>query len=151
VGEGESVKQFTNGEIRAAIYRAAAHIESHPDKYDFWRCYLPASDDCGCMLFHVGRELGLKDHPNVNAQQVVGEIIIGDRKFHPWSTNYGAHFYFWLDANGFAGYQSAPTVAASALRAYADKYFPADEAEKPALDSAFLKFRDSFVRSMESA
>jgi hypothetical protein len=130
--------QFTNNQIRAAILRAADNIASGAP-YDFnghgvtgvgilFRGCAP------CMWGHIGRELGLVAQTNLDIANAIGMRETSD-------------LYQLRPANGS---HHNPADAATMLRAYADKYFPAEK-QDDARDPAFTRFMDTFAKSMEAA
>ncbi len=111
------MSSYTTAQIRAAILRAADHIERNPQSYDFVRSDTP-STDCGttaCMWGWIGYFLGMPAH-SLNAQ-VATACGIGS----PGSCN-TRHLYSFC--------KSCRVDVPNELRRYADKYFPA-EAAKP--------------------
>lgn len=65
-------------EIRLAWLRVIETLEHHPERYDFFRCYIPErADSPGCLLGLVGRELGMSGHIELVARRL-GFLDCGD-------------------------------------------------------------------------
>jgi hypothetical protein len=128
---------YSKAEIRSAILRAAGHIELRPDLFNFGRCFIPDCGSPGCAIGHVGTFLGMANTGVSKASM----ILVG------WDDAYqGRHycdreFYDRMDAISDSGWRWKADLCATTLRAYADKYFPAEK--RAALDKAYIAFRAS--------
>lgn len=128
---------FTKAEIRGAILRAADRIEALPSSYRFMALGLPDGDGCGtphCMIGWIGHELGMTGYVfNVTAKTDISELQ--------------------LYSSCQVGYTKEASKAVARMRAYADRYFPAEVAEPstPALEPSYLTFRQRFEREMAAA
>lgn len=104
--------------IREAILRAADRIQAEPRHYDFDNNKVPDLDNCGtpgCMIGWIGVFAGFKNGEPVS---VVSEALgTSDLEFY--------HRIRQLSRDGFCALLAAEDVPA-ALRAYADKYHPAE-------------------------
>jgi hypothetical protein len=97
---------------RQACYVAADHIESHPKQYEFTSNQVPECGTTGCAAGWVGYYAGLKDNVHDVTKQLFGVGLLT--------------FLTELD-HEFPSWHSRPSIAAKALRWYADKHFPNDE------------------------
>lgn len=65
---------YTNSQIRAAFYAAAARIDATPTQYSFRALAAPKdSGGCGCMWGWVGFELGMKGSCNRDVAVACGQ------------------------------------------------------------------------------
>jgi hypothetical protein len=123
---------YSKAEIRSAILRAASKIENGAP-YDFGGQGVTGNGHgtkaCGpCMWGHIGRELGLDAQSN----GAISHAVSGQETYELYAIHVTrTHGNTLRD----------PKVAAKVLRAYADKYFPAEK--RAALDKAYLAFRAS--------
>lgn len=126
---------YTPEEIRGAILRAADRIEGGAP-YDFDGHGVDGQNmgkRCGpCMWGHIGRELSMSNVSNIDIAEAIGVMTT-------------SALYELRGDFGIAASQRDPAVAAKMLRAFADAKFPAAQ-----LDPAFLRFRESFTRSVEA-
>jgi hypothetical protein len=108
---------YTHAEIRGAILRAADRIEGDPGCYDFGSLFVPNSCGTrGCMWGWIGFELG------GFGGRCVGHVSkVVAPEFGSFGTD--SHLYDFCLAVGYD--HGTATDAATALRAYADKYYPA--------------------------
>jgi hypothetical protein len=110
---------FTHEQIRAAILRAADRIEREPASYNFCKFFVPNEDGCGtqaCMWGWIGFELGLRGASLMKVAKACDVTDVPDG-YH----NITGHLYsFCVNFN-----RMVDGKAHEALRAYADKYFPA--------------------------
>lgn len=142
------MSKYTNGEIRAAIYRAADRIERNPKLWSFAKTSIPDCGTPGCALGWIGVELGFEQRAGIFG---VGVALYPElANIYTTPGNAMSKFYDAMSDIDWK-WTSDAGVAAKTMRAYADKYFPAEVAAEPALDSAFVAFRESFTRSMEAA
>lgn len=117
------MKTFTHSEIRGAILRAADRIERTPTSYNFCKMTVPNDGGCGtqaCMWGWIGYELGMRDAGNEAVAFSLG-LTKADSFYGVAATGHLYDFCRAIDA------ESVP----SHLRAYADKYFPAQVAAPP--------------------
>lgn len=105
--------------IRQAILAAADHIERNPEQYDFNGLTVPEPGCQACMLGFVGMFLGMSGATNNDVKRALNpEHVHG--------------FYEILEGLlGNCSYVDSAGSAATALRRYADKYFPAAEPAYP--------------------
>lgn len=138
---------YTKSQVRAAMYAAAASIESDSDSYDFWSNNIPSCGTPGCMLGWIGFHLGMKEDGG-DTQNIVARIFgTGSIEFYGFSGDF-------CRENGLqaaAYYQ--PLVAARVLRSYADRYFPAEtqRAEGPLTIYDLLPLADWIADAQRSA
>jgi hypothetical protein len=110
---------YTHAEIRGAILRAADRIEGDPGCYDFGSLFVPnACGTRGCMWGWIGFELGSLGGAQIAS---VSNIVVHDPM--PGCLVRDGHLYDFCLAVGYD--HGTATDAATALRAYADKYYPA--------------------------
>lgn len=119
--------KFTTQEIRGAILRAADRIERNPEFYDFRKTQQPT--DCGtpaCMFGWIAFELGspLEMHGHRMLVHRFAQFI----RTGGVSADWGYHFRELYDMCD--GDHNDAKVAVAAMRAYADKYFPAEQVEE---------------------
>lgn len=122
---------FTTSQIRSAILRAADRIEREPGCYNFGSIDTPRSGGCGtphCMLGWIGFELCIYNECITRVYEVL-DISVGYPLYEMCAVGHT------VDAG----------IAAVGMRAYADKYFPAEK-----LDAAYVAFR-STLKTMEGA
>ena len=127
-------------DIYSAIMKAADHIEQHPELFNFDNVRIPECGTPGCALGWIGHFLGIRigevinrvaSHPNLRAAPIpVDELV----------------FYQRMDgierkASG-VNWMINPVACARYMRVYADKYH---KPATPALDPAFIAFRDKFA------
>lgn len=101
-----------------AILAAAAHIELHPETYEFWNNDVPrACEDNACALGWIGYFLGLE--PRTSAQYEVANLRLGIDPAKFYSTMDGL---LSLDLLSEPGWRRSPSLCAKGLRLYAQKY-----------------------------
>src|SRR5262245_28969527 len=122
--------KYTNAEIRAAILRAADSIESDRGLWDYRTTRI---GDCGTPMcaagwiaFHLGIEHSISGVGNACRSFVVPGV------------NAYLVFEDQMDSVNIRWRKSA-NDAVSALRAYADKYFPAESRALVKYDPSYLK------------
>lgn len=110
---------------REAILKAAAHIEQHPESYDFMRTRTPAVGDSACLLGWIGHFMGMGDYvPIGNVAEALGfkvtlaldhcfEFYNAITKLEPARELSGRHGYEW---------NFRADVAARAMRKYAETF-----------------------------
>jgi hypothetical protein len=128
---------FTHEQIRAAILRAADRIEREPGCYDFNGGWVP-SGSCGttaCMWGWIGLELGMPvGAPNMEVSDAAGVP-------NTW------HLYNFCRGLGDFPHHEAGTVP-TALRAYANKYFPeSNTIHQPVVSWSECVWKPDVVRS----
>jgi hypothetical protein len=116
---------FTHEQIRAAILRAADRIEREPASYNFCKFFVPNEDGCGtqaCMWGWIGFELGLRGASLMKVARACDVTDVPDVPDVPdGCRNITGHLYsFCVNFN-----RMDDGKAHEALRAYANKYFPA--------------------------
>jgi hypothetical protein len=132
---------YSKQQIRGAMLRAADRIEQDPKVFNFCRLSVPACGTPGCAAGWIGFELGIPAGEGIAS--VMRRIGIGDpHQYNNYSVFQNQMFEISQQ------WPNSAMVCASTLRAYADKYFPADTTE---LDPAFTRFRADFKRIMETA
>ena len=102
--------------IRDAILRTAALFETRPAAFDYYATQVPP--DCGtpgCVIGHIALAAGLPTGTNVHDAALCGTLF-GAGPLEVYERLYGLGGYW----------QGSADVAARALRAYADKYHPAE-------------------------
>lgn len=111
--------------IREAILKAADWIEKNPHLYNFDRTRVPDCNTPGCMVGWIGHfmgyEPGTRCWQDGGAEQIVGVYwgIFCDR------------IKEFLDYRGVDNsYTVCPIAAVKGLRAYADKYHPAEPSKE---------------------
>jgi hypothetical protein len=107
-------------DIRAAFLAAADHIERHPDQFDFMSCAKPVCGTPGCALGWVGSFLGVEPDPE-RLFSYPEDVAIACGV-----SNFAAQFYNRMDKLGDFDWSGNAAECANALRAYADKYHPAE-------------------------
>ncbi len=114
--------------IREAILKAADHIERNKTSLSFMSTQRPSIDGQGCPLAWIGFFAGIErregDHPSpyLYAHSTVAPLITGLY----WEEAQKEFFDRMNALRGSAGWTCDPRGAAKTLRAYADKYHPAD-------------------------
>lgn len=114
---------YTKAQVRAAILRAADRVEREPSCYRFNGTTVPPG--CGtpsCMLGWIGFELGI---PAGELVHRLAEFLHTGNMPHTWDLSYACNLYNSCEF----GYVHNPAIAAAGMRAYADRYFPADAPE----------------------
>jgi hypothetical protein len=107
---------YTHAEIRGAILRAADRIERAPASYHYLDGLHVPRHGCGtiaCMWGWIGFELGME--AGTRNASVAEELGLGPNTDHLYS--------FCRDYGDFPHHEAS--TAPAALRAYADKYYPA--------------------------
>ena len=114
---------YTGNELRAAILKAAEHIEARPWAYNFFQNRMPGSNnDTGCALGWIGYFLG-------NIRQGIDEVskVITNSNWEDRYTWCDA-FYFELDMlvprKRNRSWRFSAQLCVRALRLYADRHFP---------------------------
>lgn len=104
--------------IRSAILAAADWIEKNPDLYNFHNTRIPDCKTPGCLLGWIGVFAGIKKGEGVNSvEKFLGCYVPGlTSEFYERISTLGGPRACVLDGD----------TAPIALRAYADKYHPAD-------------------------
>lgn len=134
--------KYSNAQIRGAILRAADRIERDPDSYYFGNPHCGARTNCAYAK--IGEELGYTS----GAREVVNFLasMLG-LEYHGLFTG---TLYDLLSTHGSDWAVNGLTVV-PAIRAIANRYFPAEKANDP----AFVKFMQSLgpksVSEMEAA
>lgn len=130
---------YTKQQIRGAILRAADQIKSRPHLFNFGNCSIPDCGSPGCAIGWCGAELGLEGIINEASPILVGwadtSPVPHDER---WLGNQfcDQEFYDRMDSIGPANWRTNAHECARALRAYADKYWPAEQ-----LDPAYVAFK----------
>lgn len=129
---------YTKAEIRGAILRAADRVERNPSSYQFSCGSVPDRDDgCGttaCMWGWIGYELQMHGRINADVARACGAATPTD------SVCETGHLYqFCLAQDDF---DAVPRN----LRAYADKYFPAEVAAQANDCRALVRWEDCVWR-----
>jgi hypothetical protein len=136
---------FTRAQIRGAILAAADSIEHSPAQLCHTHNTRTDWDKhgSGCMLFHVGLQLGMTDE-FLTASHVANVCGIGgtdpcnyNELFNFLRTYFSEHFY---------NVTHSAELTAKGLRAFADARFPAEK-----LDAAYIAFRSTLSQTMEGA
>jgi len=104
--------------MRDAILRAAYHIEHNPEQFDFHGIDRPNNCDTpGCALGWIGFFANI-DPSGVQCIVKATATALGTSS---------AHFYDVMDTCAeTSGWIDSAQLCAKGLRAYADKYFPAN-------------------------
>jgi hypothetical protein len=142
---------YTNQQIRGAILRAADTIERDPGLWNWNNTDVPRND-CGtpaCALGWIGFHLGIRRYcagsdlsASASVEQVSPVLMNGSGSF----AFYDAMREIDLE------WRSTHAHIAPALRKFADRYFPAEAADKSEqLDPAYLAFKRAFVNAVEAA
>jgi hypothetical protein len=108
---------YTHAEIRGAILRAATTVERDPKLFKWSVCHIPECGTPGCAVGWIGAHLGIP--ANESLEQVARELGVLDVFYERMSEvtqQFGWSYGQWRDSAEYA---------ATALRAYADKYYPA--------------------------
>jgi hypothetical protein len=150
--------KYTNEQIRGAILRAADRIERDPGSMNHGYCKVGdvGGIGFGCVWAHIGDGLGMSredtamrvaeacgiDMPQICADNALFSIC---RQLFVESKHNTVHY----NVNNTPDIWSQfPDVAVAGLRAFADKHFPTVREKH---DPAFLRFKQSFTNSLESA
>jgi hypothetical protein len=108
---------YTHAEIRGAILRAADRIERDPTSYDYLGGLNVPRHGCGtiaCMWGWIGFELGMEAGTcNASVAEAIGASFRSTDHLYSFCRDYG----------DFPHHEAS--TAPAALRAYADKYYPA--------------------------
>jgi hypothetical protein len=105
---------FTHEQIRRAIFRAADSIERDYSRWQFSNCYVESCGTPMCAAGWIGFHLGFAPVTDVNKVcQAMPSCESGYCAFDDQMRSIDTR---WFDT---------PANAVAALRAYADKYFPA--------------------------
>lgn len=110
--------------IREAILRAADMIELHPKQFDFMSIYVPSCGTPGCAIGWIGCFMGIRDTNRSDGKTNVGYVCA--EAGLPDSME----FYNRMDLIAPRGWRRKAVLCAQGLRAYADKYHPADGCEE---------------------
>lgn len=102
-----------------AIMKAAEHIESHPNEFDFLRFCIPACGSPGCALGWIGCFAGIPADM-CGATTMVPYKVLG---FDQSECMADAKFYRRLhELVGTEKWKTSASLCAKALRLYAAKY-----------------------------
>jgi len=101
---------------RKAILKTADLFEQKPEVYNFFNVVVPP--DCGspgCLVGHIASFMGVAE----------GVEVHSDTCSEALGVTYGEFFMRMSDIHiGIESFTRSPSVAASRLRIYADKYHP---------------------------
>ena len=111
--------------IRQAILRAADHIESHPELYEFHRNEVPACGTPGCMLGWIGYFLGVKGSVVYAVCPAMG-LGQGQDGFIRNGIHKLAVEEMKRRGSGWPDYAGDAKAAARLMRTWADRHHPAE-------------------------
>lgn len=124
--------------IRQAILKAADHIECKPESYNFGSCSVPAlCGSPGCMLGWIGHFAGAPVDSSIG-HAALNFLGVSSTEFYARIRS--------VSIDGYCAYLPADHVA-HALRAYADKYHPAESPAIPESVRAIFEMTPEQIRA----